>query len=288
MPHAANRQRDPMPPAAADPRPTRPAFTIVELIVVVAVIALLLGIAVPGLSSMTREARFSAAAQAVNGALTRAHFAALSDANMVALRFLPATWDAVDDDRTTNQRDRQHIVFYDYVGSNYDLNNPSQIVFSEHFKRREGASAIELPPGVWVAPLESMFEYSPNDASPLAGEIGQFELDAANADFVSADDFLIVFDPKIGVFGEMKPPDRTLWTLYTLRGTDFSDPRQRETDQIKRYSASGVVCYRRDDFLALGNDAEVSERLDWLRANGRPYLVHRFGGGLVMGNKEVE
>ena len=76
------------------------AFTIVELVVVVVVIALILALALPGLSAMTSDARFSAAVQAISGALNQARIQSLADMNMTAVRFVSGDWDAEGGGRT--------------------------------------------------------------------------------------------------------------------------------------------------------------------------------------------
>jgi len=291
------------------------AFTIVELIVVLAVIALILVIAVPGLSAITLESRLNAAAHDISGTLTRAYYGALSDVNMTAVRFLPGPWDYDPRAEASLPRERQHMVSYRYATTSNPPNlgfyqgKQNLILFSEYFQRQPGTASSVLPEDIGVAPVEAL------DSEPrwlrepvvgnvryrnfgrdfvLAGTRGKFVLDAPvpAQSFLHADDFLVVFDPQGGLRAGVPTPVRL--NAYVPNDPDtqnrYREAPGRETDRdirgnvptfYERYSFSGIVLYRREPFLAVGDDPAARQAL--LKARGRPYLVHRFGGGLVMG-----
>lgn len=272
-------------------------FTLVELIIVIAVVVLILAIAVPGLSAMNAEARLTGAAQTLSGGLTRAYYLAVGDLNMTAVRFVPGPWDANAADGTTGQSGRQHLAIYRYAGTTYDPQNPSaiRVVYDEHFTRREGVDSVRLPPDVWVAPAEALSQRWTTLAGVtygnfgadfvLDGRIGQFAYNAARdgysdgGDFLSADDFLIVIDPKAGVQAAVPRP-YVLRAFSPLAGYEVSrDPQGGYPFQ--RYGFGGVVVYRREPLAGLGVDAAGADRQALLRQQGRPYMVHRFSGGLV-------
>lgn len=294
------------------PRPLGPsgphAFTIIELIVVITVIVLILAIAVPGLSRMNDEMRMTSAKQSIQGVTTQAYLLSLADRAMTAVRFFPGAWDSDPNAATVDTR--QHMAVYSYVGTSVQENPPGsgtfQVQLGEYFERAKDLGSVKLPEGVWSAPLEAL---SPSEAwlGPtqqyygalgsefvLDGKIGQFEFNADHAsstetkNLLNADDFLLVCDPETG----MRTGTPTLYHLRafvptwrydadTLNTSNLSDM----TGWYQRYSFSGVVTYPREPLLNLpgGTTAAGSLRQDVLRLSGRPYLVHRFSGGLLAG-----
>jgi prepilin-type N-terminal cleavage/methylation domain-containing protein len=276
-------------------------FTITELLVVIFIIGLLLSIAVPGITKISAESRFSTAVQTINGAITRAYYASQADMQMTALRFVPGEWDYHEGEEGQRAFGRQHIVTYSYVGrANYEDNNGNFVSkFEERFERRPGSESIELPYDLWAAPIEAWADPR-NDTiarDVLRGTPRAFELDASNPGsnnqrFLNSDDFLIVIDPQAGV--------KTGRELFPLRAYDPSPGVEREwegernfgsgrlTRPYQRYSSAGVVVYRREQFAAVAgaDNTAAEQRQQVLRASGRPYFAHRFGGGLVMGTEE--
>ena len=285
------------------------AFTIVELIVVITVVALILAIAIPGLSAIATESHFNSATQSVNGALTRAYYAALEDVNMTAVRFLPGEWNYDETAEAQRPPGRQHVLTYSYVATTAaDPSDVTKVRFGEYFQRREGGATLQLPDDVWIAPLESLETGTRKIGTRtytnfgedfvLNGDRGQFRLDAdptVSGDFLQADDFLITFDPQTGVCVG-KPAPRRVKAYVPEDCTEAGGAAGSETDRnqsgntfYQRYNFSGIVIYRRGPFVSLGDGSEAAaDRQDWLRANGRPYLLHRFGGGLVMGTQGSE
>ncbi len=290
-------------------------FTLVELILVVAVIILVLAIAIPSLGSMGAEARLTAARQVINGATTRAYFLAISNQNMSAVRFLPSRW-AVRDEEGEEERDnRQHLELYTWHTETFV---DEGFVWRESFFRRaEDFQPQRMPADVWAAPLEALQQsggvrgtdgvvydsgMSLGTNFVLNGLLGNFVCDAdrytgqENASaFMNADDFLIVCDPKTGV--QAGPPTPYQVRGYFPEGT-YGDTGGTEHYQAvhggngypyTRYSFSGVVTYHREPFAALGIGNESmgigAQRQGFLRERGRAYLLHRYGGNLITGRQ---
>jgi type II secretory pathway pseudopilin PulG len=291
----------------------RGAFTMTEMVVVIGVIVLVLAMAVPGLNAMATQSRHSQATQVVNGALTRAHLAALADMSPTAVRFVPGAWDADESAEPQRPRNRQHIVLYSYVAVPFVNPVTQSIQFREYFERRAGAASTQLPEDVWVAPAEALDdnrrEVPVNGlATPtrmfinlgadlvLNGRIDDgddfsFRLDAGNPNenFFQADDFLIVFDPQTGLRTTLSPLPLKAYDPLSGQEKDrfrIDDPVEGNNPPYQRYNFTGVALYGRSAFLSLGRQAGLGQvRQDWLKDNARPYLVSRFGGELVMGNR---
>ncbi|MBU0637945.1 MAG: hypothetical protein KKB50_03705 [Planctomycetes bacterium] len=271
-----------------------PAFTIVELIVVITVIVIILAIAIPGLSAMTAEARFSAAQQSINGVLTRAHITALADMSITAVRFMPGRWDRVERMESQEAGDEQHAVTYKYVCSTDQFSGSNvNVAFSERFERLKGSAPLRLSSSTWVAPVEALATETTSlvgHASPygnfgadfvLAGVPQTFKRDAGDPSFFNADDFLIVFDPRTGVRGA---PEKS-----QLVGADLEGPGNVvESTNIQRYNFSGIVIYKREPFLEVAGSANGADRQLALRRFGRPFFVHRHSGALVMGVQRAD
>ena len=289
-----------------------PAFTIVELIVVMSVIVLILAIAIPGLNAIAAESRFSAAVQITNGALTHAYTAALADLNMTAVRFVPGKWDNDPSTSESGTTGRQHIVTYSFTPTSAaDPAHPDQVVFGEYFQRRPGTPSVILPEDVWVAPIEALDTgprtipvltqpdgLTPHGYDNFGREFvvaadprsGEFVVDAADTTkhLYQADDFLIIFDPRAGMRGVIGP-NRIRGPIKATDGSYYDAAQDRDNTDVhfRRYNFTGVTLYHRSAFLkatrAGMTTADARERQKWLRENSRPFLVHRFGGGLVSG-----
>lgn len=302
---------------AARRRPTSKlrAFTIVEMIVVIAVIALILAIGVPAFNSMTVQQRISKTRQLLNGTLTRTQVIAVSDQTLTAVRICPADWHLDASAAAGTSKGRQIITTYSYRHTYAaNPNYPLRVRFAERFERIEDGPTHLLPPDTWVAPSEAFDltrmvrdgESSSTDwlgNLVLKGQIGAFRFDAANKtdDFLEADDFLIVFDPETGVQPSARGYERPIWRLRALDPRPLEDGGQIETDALRRangtvqvafrrYNFTGTVIYRREPFVAMGTDLTdadgVDARRDVLKRFGQTYYVNRTGGNLVDGAGE--
>src|SRR5262245_28166804 len=119
-------------------RHTISAFTIIELIVVVAIIALVLGIGLPAFNAMSASAKLAKTRQLITGTLTRAAAIAASDHTYTAVRIMPTAWE-VDDSPNSGtsigNRNTQLLATYRYVTSSQDASDVSLVRFNERFER---------------------------------------------------------------------------------------------------------------------------------------------------------
>ena len=314
MPHASHNP-------TAPPHKRRTAFTIIELIVVIGIIALVLGIGLPAFNQMSRQSRKSQAEQLLNGAFLRAHVTAVSLRSPVAVRIVPGEWTVrTDDDQTTGRAiaGRQVVELYQYQFTSADPQNLNRVEFDERFERLRDVPPIVLPPDIWVAPAEAAkdpksglnkdYEWG----AIVDGEIGEFEVDAARSgeQFYDADDFLIVFDPQTGVqaatwrSGSAGDPDlrQTAWRMTAY---DPDPDRRPNTDDgaiipyelsggnalnynrpFRRFNFTGVLIYEREAFLDFTRGLRPLERQRWLRDFGTAYYVNRRGGNLIAGKAD--
>ena len=254
----------------------------------------------------------TSAVQTVNGMMTRAYYLSVADTAMTAVRFLPAEWDVVDPAKQV-AAGAQRVAVYKYVGST-DRENSSggfDVKYEEYFQRAEDVGSAELPADIWVAPLEALAQQRLDLSQTqqyqnfgkdfvLNGWIQDrtrrnehhFALDANRDDhansLLNADDFLVVFDPQMGLRGGV-PEAHQLRAFDPTSDTETADdnnPDPQRRELYRRYNFTGVVIYRRENFLALGSEAseEIRQnRQNLLSQTGRPYLAQRFGGGLLSG-----
>lgn len=245
-------------------RPYHPpsAFSLVELLVVIGVIALILAFSLPAFSNLTEQARRSQASQLINAATSRAYLTAVADSNLTALRFAPAAWSLEGQAAERgDQPARQVVELYTWRTSPLSpAAGAEEVTFSESF-RLVGGATTTLPEGVWAAPAEAMLTWNQNGfwgEGVVKGRIGQFWMDARYEDdeFVDADDFLIVFDPDRGVIRSRWPdPGSTSYdderqaaqgrqsswrmTAYVPSSSFEPDSYGFETDRALRSSAGG-------------------------------------------------
>lgn len=199
----------------------RPAFSLVELIVVTVIISLILLIGLPAFNSISLQSNFSKSEQLINGVTTRAHLIAMNDRVLTAVRFVPAQWE-IDPSGTsggpnTEGSGKQALVTYKYSMSPISEANQADVNtdgapdarFVEYFERIKNGPTATLPNEVWAAPAESLYEWNSDGYEGnywLRGKLGRFAADAVTAnqlsvdeDMFDADDFLVVFDPDRGV-----------------------------------------------------------------------------------------
>jgi prepilin-type N-terminal cleavage/methylation domain-containing protein len=305
------RSRRGLPAAPGQPARLPNAFTIVEMMVVIAIIGLILAIGVPAFNAMTTQQRLSKARQLLNGTLTRARVISISDRTLTAVRVFPAEWHLDQEAASSGSlAGRQMLATYSYRATHAaNPSDPSAVLFDERFERIENGPTQLLPPDTWVAPSEALFDPGAGDSfdgdAILDGTIGYFTLDATDTreDFLSADDFLIVFDPETGVQTQRQlRPDWKAWRLLALDPRSDTPTGQLETDGVRysdgtlrtpfqRYNFAGAVIYQREPFVAVGtasdgDDDLIDARRDVLRRFGQTYYVDRTGGNLVSGSGE--
>lgn len=297
--------RRPSPGAASLDRAhaARCAFTIVELLTVIAIIILILAIGIPAFSNMSEQARFGSSIEAVQGALSRAYYNAVADNCQTAVRFVRGDWLADERGATGGPRpgERMYLVQYRKVATTDRPNKSSgadklQVSFSERLEPVPDSTPVQLAQDVWAAPIEALTTTSADLGvdHPLRGRPGIFErlwteqsandIDGrskADVDFLGADDFLIVFDPGTGVRRGKSDDVPLIWGSEPLTGVN------PKFETLRRRAYTGIVFYPRENLLALGVDATVNVRQNFLRRYGRPYYVSRYGGDLVAGGLET-
>jgi prepilin-type N-terminal cleavage/methylation domain-containing protein len=299
----------------------RYAFTVVELMVVVAIIALVLAIGIPAFNSMTEQTRLSKTRQLLNGTLVRARIISVSDRTLTAVRLCPAEWEVREGDERRTLAGRQIMTTYSYRATTAaNPSNPAEVSFHERFERLQDGPTQVLPPDTWVAPSEALDMVHLVDGDETSnwvlngtihhlegGQLRGFELDGDSEtnpgeELLDADDFLIVFDPDTGVKPSLL---REPWPIKAyvpeeadvggVEGTEaagegWNVSRARFDTPFQRFNFTGVVVYKREPFVALGFDAaseaEYRARRDVLRRFGLMYYVDRTGGNLLAGGAE--
>lgn len=268
------------------------------------VIVLLLAVAVPSLSAMNADARLRNTKQTIDNALTRAYYLSVAERCMTAVRFMPTQWtDDADSDANATGATGQQIVIYRYTSTDSaDPNNPELVRYAEFFQRAAGIGTLELPEGVWVAPVEALSNqqvtYYDNGVSEpynldelmLTGNIGEFyynpvphDTNGGDWNALVADDFLIVFDPETGlVRGAPEPYRIKAYSPIEKFETHAENPSLPDTQQVpfQRYGCAGVIVYQREQFEALGTSANYEDRQSLLRREGAAFLAQPNGGGL--------
>ena len=267
----------------------RRAFTIVEMIVVIAIIALVLVIGVPAFNNMAVQQRMSKARQLLNGTMTRARVLSVNG-QRVAVRVCPAQWYLADESLARVSTGRQVVSTFAFNAlPGGDPTDVESAIARDWFEPLADGPMHVLPPDTWVAPSAALVNDADGDAW-LEGEIGEFRIDAdEHVIFLDADDFLIVFSD-----GELRTRvtederclkayipdleaeaagDLTSWNAITGKfGTPF-----------RRSNATGFVIYPREPFAALGASADPDARRDVLSRLGKIYYVNRYTGILVSG-----
>ncbi len=295
----------------------RRAFTLVEMLVVLAVIGLILAFAMPALTAMNAEARLTSTSQMIQGTLTRAYYLSLSETALTAVRFLPAPWD-VSDKTGPGVAGRQRAVIYRYTGTSFDPNTPGNVAFNEYFARATELPPVDLPDGAWVAPLEALSNesvtlmpdpgsggfgtppayslFGPNfvldgriavngDPNAFAYDVNRRNRNPDGLSFLNADDFMLVFDPRAGLRSGTPQTCRLRAYSPADKYETDGDPKTSEPNKryYQRYGFSGLIVYPREVFVTLGASATGQDRQAFLKTAGRPYMVQRFGGGLLSG-----
>lgn len=294
-------------------RPGRPrcrrlagGFSLTELLIVIGVIVVILLIGIPAFNAMTIESRYGSAEQSLSATLSRAAIAAQSERNLVALRFLPAEWDADSPEDVARIAGRQKVVTYRYVTSTDALTSAGtwQVAYSEAFKRVEDADELLLPPDLWIAPGEALADPTPSgdEAHILNGVYGPAETAFSRSwdgstppgwssagpyhdRFLDADDFMVVFDSRGGLMrGPSLGADASSVELVDHNPAHMAGGPH--IDRLSRRYFGSLVLYQREAFRAAGNSTDsetVDARRDYLLREGRPFYVGRRGGALISG-----
>jgi len=144
-------------------RPSPRAFTLVELLVVIVIIAAASVLILPGVASVVRSNNYAASVNLVSTSLSNARARALSTDNTAGLLFL---FDA--------EREVYTLQVIELSSRNASLTNrprSSQVrqrdTYTRAFIPAIGVPAVELPQGIAVYGLS--YSIAPNDPDPLTG-----------------------------------------------------------------------------------------------------------------------
>jgi len=273
------------------------AFTIVEMIVVIAIIALVLVIGVPAFNSMAVQQRMSKARQLLNGTMTRARVLS-ANGQQVAVRICPAQWHLADESLAGVSAGRQVVSTFAFNAlPGGDPTDVTSATPRDWFEPLADGPTHVLPPDTWVAPSVALrTDLNFNDpvrfpwGDPLQGTIGEFVIDAdVDNYFFDADDFLIVFSD-----GELRSrvteDERCLKAYIPAEEVEAAgDPGSwnayagKYRTPFRRSNATGFVVYPREPFTALGDSADPDARRAVLKRFGKIYYVNRYTGSLVSG-----
>ncbi len=285
------------------PHGPRDAFTIVELLVVIGIIAIILTVAIPGLSGILAQVRADAATKNVSSMINRAYYTAAADSNLTAIRIFPGKWDYSPTAEPNQAANRQHMALYSFrseyrnpaTGTLVAPQNPLG-QFVEFFARLPGSDSVILPADAWSVPVESLTG-GVEGQRLLTGRLETFGLNPVDEpNFMDSEDFLLVFDPQNGLRTDsgwrMNVPTRYIVKAYDPNAPS-GGPAERigsfnrgdQSDRLTRVGFGGLSFYRRDAYRALDRSptqpATAAARQTWLLRNSRSFYVSRLGGGLV-------
>ena len=123
--------------------PRHSAFTLIEILVVVGIVAILLALVAPNLGSMVQSQRMASAANLIKTALAQAQAHAAKNQKYTGVRFQYKYNYFVDSG--TWEMDRQYLVLIEHNNSNT-------------YNAILNAKPIPLPTGIGVIPLEAGFD----------------------------------------------------------------------------------------------------------------------------------
>ncbi len=275
------------------------AFTLIELMVVVAIIILLVGIAVPAVGPALNTSQQAQAIQQLTGAITIAQARAMSQGGY-ALR--------VERAFKTNiagfmvDANGEPCLAYDKNGelvSNSAFDPSAAPVWLDYQQIRYVRPSrvnpcyeptiddvIKLPPSVWLAPdyaTSTGFDVNYYNSSKT-GLWSSTTPPRSSQRFNPFETFCIVFDQS-GQVTELRAYNLVQSDKYQYQ--DQTQPRLISNvvvPPITWYpynSARGVIVYDRKQFESLGSD--TAAKTSFLRQKGRPIFVNRFLGSLVEG-----
>jgi len=272
------------------------AFTLMEMMVVVGVIAILVAMSVPALGPILASNHQSEVLNTLNGVLTAAQTAAQANGTEVALRVERAYktdkyGEMVDaNGRHPHESGFQGPFWLPYQQIRYViLGTTTAVTGGAAFRRLPDSKVTKLPEGAWIAP-----DYATNSLYLNTNAPEYFDPNYLVNDYRPRDDgypdvvnynatesFYVVFSPAGSVtqFGT----DRLVYRDESQRdadGTPLYVPYPHTTNR-RFASARGFIVYDRKRYESVNPSGRV--RRDFLAAEGRPVFISRFLGSIVEG-----
>jgi len=269
---------------SASRRPSRPAFTLVELLVVIGIIILVLAIAVPAVGPMLASNEQAALVNTINGMLVKAQARASNERSGLRLERAYATNDQglmVDRDGDTPDDGAAFDgpIWLDHQQVRIVTYNPHGNDFA--FRQAKGTEPFPLPEGAWVAP--------------------SYVLDPAIMPSLAEDDLTYRYDPGVS-WRELNRMD-TFYVMFENGGelisapgslNTYLDARQHEDALVRVFSGNptdpngsvwppstlSLLVYDRSEFNEIDPDDSVGRRA-YLAANARPIYINRATGALI-------
>lgn len=265
------------------------AFTIIELIVVMAIIVALLLMAVPAFKTIHKRGQLGTSFLLIQSNLERARIESRSWHNTFAVRVSPLEWVQEPQPQSKNKQILSTYIWTcstnkktynatDYSDNNPTINPVSSINFAEHFELRKGNQQFTpyvLPLNIGVAPIEAE-----TNSQLLSGQIGFFSSDPENPLLIKSEDFIFMFNNGVLCGNpykrEIAPGYNFIRDPYPI--WSYNPTTQRES-YVKRYPTTGFIIYDREALMTAGiNNVNGSTRQFLLNKFGIKYIVNPQNG----------
>jgi len=256
------------------------AFTLIELVVVIAIIILLIAIAVPAVGPALVSNYRTQATAALNSCLATAQTYALSHTTDVGIRIERAV--ELDNYGRMVKPDGVNPKYLDYQQIRYVIFNKSPEFSREGFRYIKDSKITALPSAIWFAPTNFYTDDDDptNDFGPT--DLLQLRKNDKNDNWLDP-------DKTIGYY-----PFDTFYIVFSSTGMLKTFPRENlfyidETQQVESFhppmiqspqdSATGVLLYERKKLANAPNG--VANLFEFLQTNGSALYINRFLGTTV-------